>query len=667
MRTFASILIVLMLPILTALSALACDVPPDDPTPVPSVGQTDSGGQSATQFESVKQVDQPTPVVTPTVKARGMQAAASPSPKSPTAAEQPQRSPVQPQADTPMMDLSGIPGGSTWVLESVGGSPLIDETFASVTIRGDSYGGFDGCNSFGGRHDDGAPVATEDGTFSAPGAFRTQMLCEKPEGTMEQADALVDALMQGESFRLEGDRMEIVDESGEVRLVLIRQESLPGHPVDLVGTAWRLVVEDDEDSTIHAPTLAFLNEHVATGVAACRGYVADYSVSDGYVRFPSLGMTGPTESCARELIIAEGDYTDHLTWTADYSMDDSSGKSLLRVRTRRGETLIFEPLLQDIDSVFDGRWSLTTLVEAKDMGEGHIRYSRYTDVIPGTEVTIEFSENGVSGSAGCNSYNAPVEEAERGAITIGAASVTRAWCDAPERLMEQERRYLDILSRVSRYRIYGDRLSLLTDDDDALLFVSHVHSLLESGESESTATPTLAPAPTSTSAPVSATPTPAVSEALLQDARHYAADVGVDLDEAVRRLQAQRTIGELGAELEANEQPTFGGLWIQHKPEFKVVVAFTRDGEETVRPYIQGTSLADMVEVREVEATLVELREAQREAGAILRQLGIRAASGIDITRNVVQLYLSEKDKEELDEALKKSGLELSDKVEIVI
>ena len=177
----------------------------------------------------------------------------------------------------------------------------------------------------------------------------------------------------------------------------------------------------------------------------------------------------------------------------------------------------------------------------------------------------------------------------------------------------------------------------------------------------------MAPSPTPTPAPVSPTSTPAVSEALLQDARQYAADVGVDLDEAVRRLQAQRTIGELGAELEANEQPTFGGLWIQHEPEFKVVVAFTRDGEETVRPYIQGTSLADMVEVRQVEATLAELREAQREAGAILEQLGIRAASGIAITSNVVQLYLTEEEKKELDAALKKSGLELPDKVEVVI
>jgi len=186
-------------------------------------------------------------------------------------------------------------------------------------------------------------------------------------------------------------------------------------------------------------------------------------------------------------------------------------------------------------------------------------------------------------------------------------------------------------------------------------------------ESNSGATATPSPlAPSATSSPTSPAPNSTVSDALLQDASHYAADVGVDLDEAVRRLQAQDMIGELGAELEANEQPTFGGLWIQHKPEYKVVVAFIRDGEETVRPYIQGTSLADMVEVREVEATLAELREAQREAGAILSQLGIRASSGIDITNNVVQMYLSESENEELDAGLKDSGLKLPNKVEVV-
>ncbi len=371
--------------------------------------------------------------------------------------------------EIPKMAAFGIPDGVRWVLESVDGKPTIEGTFASLTIRGDGYGGFDGCNSIGGRNEDGTPVAAADGTFSAPGATQTLMLCEGPDGIMEQADAFTGALIHGERFRVEGDRLEIIDGVGEVRLVLVRQAPLPGRPADMVGTAWQLLVEDDEGSGVRIPTLAFLNDRIAAGMTACRGYVADYSVSDGRVRFPALGMTGSTESCTNDLLWDEGEYTTHLSWTDDYSVDESTGERLLRIRTRQGNTLVFEPLPSAVDSIFVGRWSLTTFVETKDQSRGGMRYSRKTDVVPGTEVTIEFSETGVSGSAGCNSYNAPVE-VENGMITVGAASVTRAWCDDPDRLMDQERRYLEVLSRVTEYRIYGDRLSLHKDDDMALLF-----------------------------------------------------------------------------------------------------------------------------------------------------------------------------------------------------
>ena len=160
---------------------------------------------------------------------------------------------------------------------------------------------------------------------------------------------------------------------------------------------------------------------------------------------------------------------------------------------------------------------------------------------------------------------------------------------------------------------------------------------------------------------------PPVTDAVIQDARSYAEDTGVDLDEAVRRLGLQRTIGKLGAAVSENEQETYGGHWIQHEPTFGVVFAFTRDGEETIRPYVHGTIIADMVEVRHVEATLAELRAAQREAHEILEELGILAASGIDVKRNIVELYLPEEEKEKLDTGLQDSALELPDKVEIVI
>ena len=52
---------------------------------------------------------------------------------------------------------------------------------------------------------------------------------------------------------------------------------------------------------------------------------------------------------------------------------------------------------------------------------------------------------------------------------------------------------------------------------------------------------------------------------------------------------------------------------------------------------------------------------------AIVREMGVRAASGIDISNNVVHLYLPEVEKEKLEEGLKEPGLELPDKVEIVI
>lgn len=111
----------------------------------------------------------------------------------------------------------------------------------------------------------------------------------------------------------------------------------------------------------------------------------------------------------------------------------------------------------------------------------------------------------------------------------------------------------------------------------------------------------------------------------------------------------------------------FGGLWIQHEPDYKVVVAFTRDGEETVRPYIENTPLEDLVEVREVEATIGELGRARDRASAILQELGVQAASGIDIRNNVVQFYLPEAEKKKLDAGLREAGLELPDRVELVI
>ena len=154
-----------------------------------------------------------------------------------------------------------------------------------------------------------------------------------------------------------------------------------------------------------------------------------------------------------------------------------------------------------------------------------------------------------------------------------------------------------------------------------------------------------------------------VSEAIVRDAQMYVADYGVELSEAIRRLTLQDPIGKLGATLESNEADTLGGFWIQHEPEYRVVVAFTRDGEETIAKYVQDGPLVGIIELRTVDATLEELKRSQREAGSIVRGLGFRAASGINVFENRAEIYVH--DLSQVEEALEKSGKTLPAHVRI--
>ena len=155
-----------------------------------------------------------------------------------------------------------------------------------------------------------------------------------------------------------------------------------------------------------------------------------------------------------------------------------------------------------------------------------------------------------------------------------------------------------------------------------------------------------------------------VSPALAMDAQYYAEAHGVELSEAIRRLALQEPIGKLGATLESNEAGTLGGFWIQHEPEYRVVAAFTKDGEKTMAKYVQDGPLLDIIEVRTVDATLKELKRAQQEAGSIVSGLGFRAASGINVFENRAEIYVG--DRSRLEEALQESGQTLPEHVQII-
>jgi hypothetical protein len=163
-----------------------------------------------------------------------------------------------------------------------------------------------------------------------------------------------------------------------------------------------------------------------------------------------------------------------------------------------------------------------------------------------------------------------------------------------------------------------------------------------------------------------ATPVPLnTEEALVRDAQQYAVEMGVTLDEAMRRLQYQDDIGGLRASLAANERDTFAGLWVQHQPDFRVIVQFTRDGKKTIRPYIKNKPWADLVEVRKASATLVELESALHETIRALDRLGFDVSCGLNEMENRVEVWVT--DRAWFEAALRESNIQLPKHVELIV
>jgi hypothetical protein len=132
-------------------------------------------------------------------------------------------------------------------------------------------------------------------------------------------------------------------------------------------------------------------------------------------------------------------------------------------------------------------------------------------------------------------------------------------------------------------------------------------------------------APASPAEPQAIGPLPNDDGALLRDAQAYADEMGVTLEEAVFRLeqQSREAIGALQNQLQLHEAETFAGLWLQHQPEYRLVVAFTHNGEQTIRRYVaEESDLFSLLEVRSAQYSLAQLEADQRTVIQILDKSG---------------------------------------------
>ncbi len=154
------------------------------------------------------------------------------------------------------------------------------------------------------------------------------------------------------------------------------------------------------------------------------------------------------------------------------------------------------------------------------------------------------------------------------------------------------------------------------------------------------------------------------NDPIVRDAEVYAADLGIGLQEAMRRLSLQIPAGKLSANLAANETNTFAGLWIQHAPDFRIIVLLTDGNYESIRKYVDGGPLTGLVDVRVAKLSLAELEAVQNAVHQTVAALGIPCNSRTNVFQNRVELHIT--DPIRLETALASASLGLPDSVKVV-
>ncbi|HEX9983888.1 MAG TPA: PKD domain-containing protein [Thermoanaerobaculia bacterium] len=133
----------------------------------------------------------------------------------------------------------------------------------------------------------------------------------------------------------------------------------------------------------------------------------------------------------------------------------------------------------------------------------------------------------------------------------------------------------------------------------------------------------------------------------------------------MRRLRLQVEVGLLEAML-AEQEPSFAGLWIEHKPQFKIVVRFQEAAAEArLRTRLAGTPLAGVaIENRRAAASLAQLDTRRAAALQRVKRHGFAVDTDINVQENRVEIQTDRP--QALRSAIAAERAALPERVEII-
>jgi heat shock protein HslJ len=223
--------------------------------------------------------------------------------------------------------------------------------------------------------------------------------------------------------------------------------SAGGQSQSLDGTNWVLESLRRESAlSVTTITAGFQGNGRMSGSTGCNKYNAA-NTTDGDMITISPGAT-TLMACPTPIMIQESAFLDVLASATTYKIEGDE----MELKDASGDVIAKFSALEPV-SLTVSSWQVIGYNNGK---------LAVVSVIIGTEITANFGEDGtLSGSAGCNNYNATYE-VDGDNISIGPAAATRMFCPEPDGVMEQEVQYLAALETVATYLIEVDKMEMRT-------------------------------------------------------------------------------------------------------------------------------------------------------------------------------------------------------------
>jgi len=217
----------------------------------------------------------------------------------------------------------------------------------------------------------------------------------------------------------------------------------------LNGTSWLLATLNGKPALTETQVSLNFEADRLSGSDGCNRFNGGYEASDS--KF-SVGqnLASTMMACPEPIMQQAAAFTQALTKAGSYQND---GKQLTLLDADGKALAVFNAQSQSLEGA---SWIVTGYNNGKQAVVG---------VLSGSNLTASFGPDGkLSGSAGCNNYNASYKVSTN-TIQIGPAATTRMMCSDPAGVMEQEMQFFKALETAAAYRIDGNFMELRTADD----------------------------------------------------------------------------------------------------------------------------------------------------------------------------------------------------------